>query len=157
MKIPVAVFPLTLFYDANCAVCALEMDHLRSRNTLEKLVFIDINAHDFDPTVHGVTFEAMNAEIHGLCADGTLLCGIEVLRLAYEGAGIGWVLQPTGWAPVRPAFDVAYRVFARHRRTISKVAAPLINGLRYWRAKKTLERMRQCQNGVCDVEPDQPR
>ncbi len=155
MKNYTTIFPLTLFYDANCPVCALEMDHLRSRSTGEKLVFVDINTPGFDPSVYGVTLADMNAEIHGLCADGTLLRGIEVLRLAYEGAGIGWVLLPTGWRPVRPVFDVAYRLFARHRMTISKVAAPLIVMVRNWRAQKTVERMHQCQNGACAVEAQQ--
>ena len=30
-----STYPLTLFYDAGCPVCALEMDHLRARNALK--------------------------------------------------------------------------------------------------------------------------
>jgi len=94
-----AVYPLTLLYDANCAVCSLEMGHLRSRNHEGKLLFVDIAEPGFDPAPYGATLAAMNAEIHARRADGQVICGVQVLRLAYEAVGLGWVLRPTAWAP----------------------------------------------------------
>ena len=44
-----AIYPLTLYYDGACPVCALEMDHLRSRDAAARLVFVDIAAPGFDP------------------------------------------------------------------------------------------------------------
>lgn len=143
------VYPLTLLYDAACPICALEMDHLRERTEADKLKFVDIGAEGFDPTPYGTSFEAMDAEIHGVLPDGSLIKGVEVLRLAYDAAGLGWVLRPTGWAPLRPLFDMGYRVFARHRRRISRTAAPLIGAVRAMRARRTLERMQACANGTC--------
>jgi len=151
------VYPLTLFYDAACPVCSLEMDHLRERSRDGRLVFVDIAQPGFDASVHGAGFAAMDAEIHGLCADGTMLRGVEVLRLAYEAAGMGWVLRPTGWGPLRPLFDAGYRVFARHRRPISRAAAPLIAAVRAMRARRMAERMRACSAGGCDVEANESR
>lgn len=144
------VYPLTLFYDAACPVCSLEMDHLRERDRSHRLGFVDISAAGFDPSPWGVSASALDAEIHGLCADGTMLRGVEVLRLAYAAAGLGWVLRPTGWAPLKPLFDLGYRVFARHRREVSRAAAPLIARLRARRAKQTAECMRRCSSGACD-------
>lgn len=144
-------YPLTLFYDADCPVCALEMDHLRARNAEGKLVFVDISAPGFDPAVYGCSAAAMDAEIHGLCADGRMLRGVEVLRLAYAGAGLGWVMRPTGWTPLKPVFDLGYRLFARHRRRISRAAAPLIDGIRAMRAREMARRMRDCGEGRCDL------
>lgn len=146
-------YPLTLFYDAACPVCSLEMDHLRSRNEAGRLIFVDISASGFDAVPPGVTMADLDAEIHGLRPDGTLLRGVEVLRLAYAAVGLGWVLRPTGWAPLRPVFDAGYRVFARHRRAISAVAAPLIDAVRARRAQRMTERMRECRNGACDIHP----
>lgn len=146
------IYPLTLFYDAACPVCSLEMDHLRERSRDGRLRFVDIAAPGFDASAHGASFEAMDAEIHGRCADGTMLRGVEVLRLAYDAAGIGWALRPTGWGPLRPLFDAGYRVFARHRRPISRAAAPLIDAIRAMRAKRTAERMRDCRGGACGVD-----
>ena len=145
------IFPLTLFYDAACPVCSLEMDHLRERNRDGKLVFVDMSAPGFDPAPYGVTLADMDAELHGLCADGTMLHGVEVLRLAYDAADLGWVMRPTGWMPLRPLFDAGYRIFARHRREISRAAAPFITALRARRARSTAARMRDCMNGTCDI------
>lgn len=140
-------YPLTLLYDAGCAVCSLEMDHLRERCHDGKLRFVDITAPGFDATPYGVTLAAMDAEIHAVLPDGSLIRGVPVLRLAYEAVGLGWVTRPTGWAALQPAFDAGYRVFARHRRTISALAAPLIGAVRAQRARQTVRRMTECTSG----------
>lgn len=124
------IYPLTLLYDANCAVCSLEMDHLRSLNAEGRLHFVDISAPGFDPTPYGVLLSAMDAEIH---------------------ARLGWVLRPTAWAPLRGLSDVGYRLFARHRRRISRAAAPLIQAIRSHRARRMAERMRECAGGACEM------
>lgn len=143
-----ATYPLTLLYDAACPVCALEMDHLRERNVAGRLVFIDIAEPGFDPLPYGVALAELNAEIHAQRPDGSLLRGIEVLRLAYAAVGLGWVLRPTAWAPLRPAFDLGYRLFARHRMAISAAIGPAITAVRGLRARRRArqmaERMRQC-------------
>jgi predicted DCC family thiol-disulfide oxidoreductase YuxK len=139
-------YPLTLFYDAACPVCALEMDELRVRDRAGRLVFVDIGAPGFDASRYGATWAQMDAQIHALRPDGSLVRGVEVLRLAYAAVGLGWVLRPTGWAPLRPLFDAGYRVFARHRRTISRVAEPLIARVR---ARRVATRMQACAGGQC--------
>ena len=146
-----ASYPLTLLYDGTCPVCSLEMDHLRARDLAGRLVFVDIAQPGFDPARYGASLAAMDAEIHGVLPDGSLLRGVGVLRLAYAAVGLGWVLRPTGWGPLRPLADAGYRVFARHRRTISRLAAPLIDGVRAARARRTAERMQACASGACDI------
>ena len=148
-----ANYALTLLYDASCPVCSLEMDHLRERDANGLLRFVDISAAGFDAARHGVTLDALNAEIHGVRPDGTVLRGVPVLRLAYEAAGIGWALRPTAWPVLRPAFDAGYRVFARHRQAISRVAGPLIGVIRARRAQRMTAQMRQCADGGCSLEP----
>jgi predicted DCC family thiol-disulfide oxidoreductase YuxK len=80
-----------------------------------------------------------------------VLRGVEVLRLAYAAVGLGWVLRPTSWAPLRPLADIGYRLFARHRRRISRAAAPLIDAIRAARAREVDKRMRECSGGACDM------
>src|SRR3954452_6282278 len=146
-------YPLTLLYDAQCPVCALEMDHLRARGRDGRLLFIDIAQPGFDAGRFGLGFEAVDAEIHAIRPDGSVIKGVEVLRLAYAAVGLGWVMHPTGWAPLRPLFDLGYRVFARHRRRISVAAAPLIDAIRAQRARRTAEAMRACQAGAYRTGP----
>jgi predicted DCC family thiol-disulfide oxidoreductase YuxK len=142
-----ANYPLTLLYDAGCPVCSLEMDRLRERNHAGALRFVDIAAPGFDPAPYGVTLAALNAEIHGVRPDGSLIRGVPVLRLAYTAAGLGWVVRPTGWAPLQPVFDALYRVVARNRQPISRVAAPLIDAVRAQRARRAVARMGECSAG----------
>lgn len=144
-----SVYPLTLLYDASCAVCRLEMEHLRERSTDGRLHFVDITAPGFDPARYGATLNEMNAVIHGITADGRTLRGVEVLRLAYAAAGLGWVLRPSGWPVLQPFFDAGYRVFARHRRGISQLLRPAIEALE---ARRALRRMQACRAGQCDLE-----
>ena len=141
-----AIYPLTLLYDASCPVCSLEMDHLRERNTAGRLVFVNITEVDFDANAYGASLADMNAVIHGVQPDGRLLRGVEVLRLAYAAVGLGWVMHPTGWPLLRPAFDQVYRLFAQHRMRISSVLGPFITTVRHRRAKHKAQRMvRQMQ------------
>jgi predicted DCC family thiol-disulfide oxidoreductase YuxK len=145
------VYPLTLLYDAACPMCSLEMDHLRARNDDHKLVFISINAPGFDASAWGTTLTELNAEMHGVTPSGEHLLGLAALRAAYAAVGLGWVLNPTGWGPLAPLADAGYRLFAKHRLTISATAAPLINATRTWCARRVHQRMARCQDGACDI------
>jgi len=128
-------YPLTIFYDASCPVCALEMDQLGARDAAGRLVLVDMSAPGFDAGCHGLTHAKLDAAIHAVRPDGTVVRGMAVLRLAYAAAGLGWLLRPSAFGPLRPAFDAAYRVFARHRKSISRVLGPAIEAVRARRAR----------------------
>ena len=128
-------YPLKIFYDASCPVCALEMDQLRARDTAGRLELVDMSAPGFDAACHGFSHAYLDAAIHAVRPDGTIVRGMPVLRLAYAAAGLGWLVRPTGFGPLRPAFDAAYRVFARNRKAISRALAPAIAALRARRGR----------------------
>ena len=123
-------FPLTVFYDASCPVCALEMDTLHERDCDRRLRLIDISAPSFDANAHGFAQRDLDAAIHAVRPDGSVVRGMEVLRLAYVAGGLGWLLQATRWPLVDRLADAAYRLFARHRHAISRTLAPVIRALR---------------------------
>jgi len=128
-------YPLKVFYDASCPVCALEIDQLRARDAAGRLELVDMSAPGFDAACHGFTHADLDAAIHAVRPDGTVVRGMPVLRLAYEAAGLGWLVRPTGFGPLRPLFDAAYRVFARNRRRVSHALAPAIAALRARRGR----------------------
>ena len=130
-------YPLKVFYDASCPVCALEMDQLRARDADGKLVLVDMSAPGFDAACHGFAHADLDAAIHAVRPDGSIVRGMPVLRLAYAAAGLGWLLRPTAVGPLRPVFDAAYRVFARHRKSISRALAPAIAALRARRERRS--------------------
>ncbi|MEO6363933.1 MAG: DUF393 domain-containing protein [Caldimonas sp.] len=147
---------LTLFYDAGCGVCSLEMANLRRRDVAGRLDLVDMSAADFDAGRHGFTAAALDAEIHAVRADGSVLRGMAALRQAYAEVGLGWLLWPTGAAALRPLFDAGYRLFARHRRPISQALAPLITRLADRRAASATARMAACAADACRVRAAAP-
>jgi predicted DCC family thiol-disulfide oxidoreductase YuxK len=148
-----SAYPLTLLYDASCPVCRLEMDELRYRDRAGQLIFADISAPGFDLAAHwpGASATAqpsqldMKAALHGIGANGVLYTGVETIRLAYAGVGLGWLWAPTAWPVLRPVFDLGYRWFARHRYVISARLAPLVGVIAQRRAR-THERMQRCHD-----------
>mgnify|MGYP003417312638 CR=1 FL=1 len=141
------IYPLTLLYDRRCPVCRLEMDELRERDAASKLRFIDISAEGFDAAAWGATPAQLDALLHAVDAQGRTHRGVPALRLAYAAVGLGALWAPTGWPLLRPLFDAAYAVFARHRHQISRIAAPLIEHIAAARAAR---RMQRCASGVCE-------
>lgn len=139
-----AVYPL---YDRNCRVCRLEMDELRERDAASKLRFIDISAEGFDAAAWGATPAQLDALLHAVDAQGRTHRGVQALRLAYAAVGRGALWAPTGWPLLRPLFEAAYAVFARHRYRISRIAAPLIEHIA---AARMARRMHRCAAGTCE-------
>jgi predicted DCC family thiol-disulfide oxidoreductase YuxK len=159
-------FPLTLLYDGACPVCNMEMDNLKARNAQGLLKFVDISAPFFDTTPYGATLADLNKLIHAVRPDGSLVIGVEVLRLAYRAVGLGHLAAPTGWPVLKPAFDMAYAVFARNRYGFSAVFSPVLERVRTVRAAKRSSEIEAaarkataaasaCHEGRCDMpDPD---
>lgn len=143
-------YPLTLLYDGACPVCRLEMDRLAQRDTLKRLVFVDIAAPDFELARYagdsGVTLEDMNLLIHAMLPDGTLVAGVEVFRLAYGAVGLGLLFAPTALPLLKPLFDGGYAAFARNRYAVSAVLGPLLVRVA---AARAATRSAACTEGAC--------
>ena len=155
-------YPLTLLYDGACPICALEMDNFRERdrtqNTVRKLVFVDVAQPGFDAARYPATLADMQALIHAVRPDGSLVVGVPALRLAYEAVGMGVWAAPTLWPWLAPVFDVAYRLFARNRYRFSGVLMPLIAHVAENRAaKRAAKRARACVDGACVVPAGENR
>lgn len=127
-------YPLTLFYDGTCPLCMMEMRHLMKRNDDNKLQFEDIYAEGFATRYPTLNVDDLNARIHALWADGTLITGLDVTHQAWRAVGKGWLYAPLRWPLIRPLADWGYVKFAKHRYKISF----LLTGKR-----------RQCDSGVC--------
>lgn len=107
-------YPMTLFFDGGCPLCVREMRALRRRDLAARLRFLDVRAPGFERPDDTSMDELLTA-IHARTAEGRLVAGVETVRLAYEAVGLGWVLAPTAWRPLRGASERAYAWLARHR------------------------------------------
>ncbi|MFM2416167.1 MAG: hypothetical protein RL385_890 [Pseudomonadota bacterium] len=110
-----ASWEIKVLYDGECPLCMREVRMLRRFNRRGKLALEDIADAGFDPARYGRSFEALMGQIHGVLPDGRLITGVEVFRRAYAAVGLGFILAPTAWAPLRPIFDRAYAWFAKNR------------------------------------------
>jgi predicted DCC family thiol-disulfide oxidoreductase YuxK len=115
METPRPRWKLKLLFDGACPFCRLEARVLGRRNRGGALVFEDIAAPGFEAGRYGLTTGQVDAFIHGVLPDGTVVRGLEVFRRAYTAVGLGWLLAPTAWPGLRRVFDAAYRAFARNR------------------------------------------
>lgn len=121
----------TILIDGACPLCRAEGAMLRRMDRgRERLRLIDIADPGFDASELGRTLDEVMGRIHGVTRDGRVVEGMDVFRRAYRAVGFGWLLAPTGWPLLRPAFDALYRWFARNRL--------LLTG-------------RACEDGTCAV------
>lgn len=110
---------LTIFYDGYCPLCVMEMDKLKGLNKLGKLAFVDIQHADFSSAYPELEWNALNARIHAMREDGTLVTGLDATYEAWRAVGKGWVYAPLRWPIIRWFADRFYNFFARHRIRIS--------------------------------------
>lgn len=133
-------YPMTLFFDGRCPLCVREMRALRRRDRAARLRFVDVRAPGFERP-DGTTMDELLAAIHGRTAAGRLVAGVETVRLAYEAVGLGWLLAPTAWRPLRGASERAYAWLARHRFAVPAWLALAALGRR--------ERAATCDDSHC--------
>ncbi len=121
---PSPAFPLTVFYDASCPLCASEMHALKARDRDGRLLLADCSAADFDVggfTADGATREAMLARIHARDAAGRWLRGVEVFVEAYRAAGFPRIARMLADQRIGPLAERLYPWIARHRHTLSRL------------------------------------
>ncbi|MDR2260004.1 MAG: DUF393 domain-containing protein [Azoarcus sp.] len=141
------IYPLEFLYDGNCAICRCDVANLRRRDRQWRLRFIDIADPAFDPAPYGREREAMLARITARRADGLIVEGPEVFRLALAAIGLGWIAAPTRLPVLAQITELAYACFARRRTRLSK------------RFGGIFRRMTppECADGACHVSPiDKP-
>ncbi|WP_077038328.1 thiol-disulfide oxidoreductase DCC family protein [Pelomonas sp. KK5] len=145
-------FPLTLFYDSACPLCDGEMHNLMLRNTEGRLRFVDIAAPGFNGHPPGTTQAQLMALMHGLCADGRVLRGVEVFRLAYGAVGIPQVAAITGLPLLAPLSERLYAFVARHRYLVPHGLSELVFGTALRRAAERAAARGSCRDGTCRVD-----
>ena len=112
---------LTLLYDGACPLCRREVEGLRRRDERlhgdhPRLAFTDIDRPDYDPRRHAdIGYRQAMGRIHGITADGDVLCDLAVFRHAYALVGLGWLYAATRWPLVGPLANGLYGLWAGQR------------------------------------------
>ncbi len=111
-------YPLTLYIDGACPMCAAEARMLASRDRHQRLRFVDIADPAFTAPGDGPAFAALWLTLHARWADGRWVAGVATFRAAYAAVGLGWLAMPTGWPLVSRIADHLYAAFARRRHAL---------------------------------------
>jgi len=128
-------FPLTVFYDGACIVCATEIEHYLKKDHGGKLLAVDISSHDFDPAPYKISMTDFMQQLHAIDQDSQVFKGIDSF----------WAI----WQAFPPS--TIYGIMGRI------IQSPLVNRLArigYWmfaRIRPYLPKRNQCDSGTCSI------
>ena len=146
-----AIYPLTVYFDGSCPLCAAEMRNLMLRNVDQLLRFENIAAPGFDALPPGATMAEMMDLMHVKRADGRVVKGAAALRLVYDGARLRGLARLMGAPGLRGLCDWAYPILARNRYRIPRPLVSLIVEGSLRRAAERRAGASACQDGACEM------
>lgn len=138
---PQTTYPLTVFFDASCALCAAEMAAMASRDAARRLRLVDCSDAGFD--AGPAPREALMTALHAVDAAGRLHVGVAAVRACRRAVGLpsgGPLLDLPLLAPLA---DRAYAALARNRHRLPRGLVALLGG----RAAAT----GACARGNCQI------
>jgi predicted DCC family thiol-disulfide oxidoreductase YuxK len=145
-----ATYPLTLYYESACPLCNAEMTNLMLRNTEGHLRFADVSAPEFNDVPVGTTMQDLLALIHARTADGRVIKGVEVFRLAYQAVGLKGISSAIRLPVLGRLAEWAYPLLARNRHRIPRRLVGLLFEGAARRAAERAARAR-CDSGTCSL------
>ena len=118
-------YPLTIYYDASCPLCAAEMHTIKETDFENKLILVDCSNDAFaEPAFCPSDKAAMMARIHAVDAAGLWIKGVDVFEIAYKAGGFNKLGQFWGNKTLRPLLSWAYPLVADNRHWLSKTPLP---------------------------------
>ncbi|SEM45609.1 Predicted thiol-disulfide oxidoreductase YuxK, DCC family [Variovorax sp. YR750] len=119
-------YPLTVYFDASCAICSAEMGSLKARDKAGRLQMIDCSPAAFNggPAPR----EALMAAIHVSDAEGRVHVGVPAIRICRSAVGLSSGSFLLDLPVVAPLADRAYALLARNRYRIPRWLATRLAG-----------------------------
>jgi predicted DCC family thiol-disulfide oxidoreductase YuxK len=117
-------FPIRVFYDGLCSVCASEIEHYVGLDHGGRLLAVDISAPDFDPEPFGIPLAAFMYELYVIDSGGQIFRGVEAfwaIWQAFPASTVYGIMGAVITMPlVNPVARLLYKGFARTRRYLPK-------------------------------------
>lgn len=130
------VFPLQVFYDGSCSVCATEVERYGRKDREGRLMLMDISAPGFDPAPFGISVAEFMYQMHVIDRSGRVFRGVEAFWAIWQAFPTSSLLGVCGrliMLPlVNPLARLCYRMFAAIRGYLPK-------------------RRRDCTSGSCRI------
>ena len=132
-------WPLTLYYDGDCPLCAREIQLLRKRASSVRLSLVDISLSDFQVENTGHSKETLQHRLHAHFADGQWVTGLDATLWSWRAAGMERWAAPLTWPALRPLFELGYRLFCRLRPHLNWIPHP--------------DASKRCTDEQCEIKP----
>lgn len=117
-------FPVEVFYDGSCSVCATEIEHYLRQDQRGKLLAVDISAADFNPEPYGIALDEFMYQLHVIDRKGEIYQGVEAfwaIWQAFPSSAIYGIMGAVISMPlVTPFARLLYKGFARIRPYLPK-------------------------------------
>ena len=111
---------LIFLFDGGCPLCLRETNFLKSKDELNKIVFVDINNINYNPSLFkDISYEEAMSNLHGILENGNIIKGLDVLAYSYELIGLGWVYYPLKIEFFAPVLRLFYKYWAKYRLKIT--------------------------------------
>jgi len=125
-------FPIRVFYDGSCSVCALEVERYGRMDHDGRLIIVDISDAAFDPAPYGITLAEFMYQMHVIDRSGAVFRGIEAFWAIWQAFPSSTLLGVCGGMIALPVINsaarLAYRLFARVRRFLPKRRTTCVTG-----------------------------
>ncbi|CAA2103544.1 thiol-disulfide oxidoreductase DCC family protein [Variovorax paradoxus] len=119
-------YPMTVYFDASCAICSAEMGSMKARDAAGRLQLVDCSPQDF---VDGpASRDALMAAIHVTDAQGLVFVGVPAIRICRTAVGLPSGSLLLDLPLVAPLADRAYALLARNRYRIPRWLATRLAG-----------------------------
>lgn len=117
-------FPVQVFYDGGCRICATEIEHYLRRDQADRLIPIDISQAEFEPARYGISRHEFMFELHVLDREGTLYRGVDAFWAIWQAfptrSRYGLLGKIITLPIINRCARLAYRGFARLRKYLPK-------------------------------------
>lgn len=129
-------FPLRVYFDGSCSVCATEIEHYLHRDGDGRLVAVDISAADFDPEPLRISRDVFMYELHAIDRSGRVYRGVEAFWAIWQAFPAGTIYGVLGVVITLPLINPVARMFYRW----------------FARIRPFLPKRHNCRDGSCQLE-----
>lgn len=120
-------YPLTIYYDASCPLCAAEMHTIKETDFENKLILVDCSNTNFtEPAFCPSNKSEMMSRIHAVDDGGLWLTGVDVFAIAYKAGGFNKLGLFWESKTLRPLLSRVYPLIADNRQWLSKTPLPYL-------------------------------
>lgn len=133
-------FPLRIFFDGSCSVCATEITRYGRQDLEGNLVLVDISASEFDANRYGIPLADFLYQMHAIDRRGKVYRGVDAFWAIWQAFPASTLYGFLGTLVALPGVNgiarLCYRAFAHLRTYLPK---------------------RECTTGSCRIGRGRPR